>query len=145
MSLLLYYIAGRKAYVPQVFAILSLIAQVYSGKPQKGDEASWPGYLFLVASFLIICIAGILYMLRNHLICVSDIWHALRKHIAHYGKVSALKVKMTLKTKSVDLRSSLRTVSLAKCAYYICFYSGLVFLFRILKKRLRREETILPI
>ena len=76
-------------------------------------------------------------MLRKRLI---RIWHTLRKHIAHYGKMSVLEVKKALKRKSLALRNSLRTISLAQCAYHICFYSGLVFVFRILKKRLRREE-----
>ncbi|CAG1995314.1 unnamed protein product [Fusarium graminearum] len=79
-----------KANMTQAFAILSLVAQVYSGKPQKGDEESWPGYLFLVSSFIVICAAGILYMLR--------------KHVALHGKALLAKFNGFLTTTGLDLR-----------------------------------------
>ena len=84
-------------------------------------------------------------MLRDHLRSTPGVLYTLWKHIANYGKMFVLEVKMVLKTKGLALRNSLRAVSLEKCAYYVCFYLGLVFLFRILKKRLRRDETVLPI
>ncbi|KAI1067962.1 hypothetical protein LB507_004501 [Fusarium sp. FIESC RH6] len=108
-----------------VFAILTLIAEVYSGKPQKGDEASQPGYIFLVASFSFICIAGILYMLRIH--------------IAEYMK----KAKGFIKTKRSALRNSQVVVMLIKFACHI--YSRLTSLFRILRRCWRREGSVLPI
>ncbi|GKU19319.1 unnamed protein product [Fusarium langsethiae] len=84
--------AKEVAVAAVAFAILSLIAQVYSGKPQKGDEASWPGYLFLVASFIVICIAVILYMLR--------------KYVTIHGKALVAKLNGTLWMARLGLRRS---------------------------------------
>ncbi|KAF4343204.1 arginyl-trna synthetase [Fusarium beomiforme] len=38
-----------------VFGILTLIAQVYSGKPQKNDKDSWPLFMAMVVLFVVIC------------------------------------------------------------------------------------------
>jgi hypothetical protein len=115
----------------QVFAILSLIAQVYGSKPQKGNEESWPEYIFLVASFIVICIAGILYMLR--------------KHVALHGKALVGKLNGFARVMRLGLRNSTMADWLMKCFYWVWYYSGLAFLYGILKRRFRREDPGLPI
>ncbi|KAL3605904.1 hypothetical protein FPOAC2_00855 [Fusarium poae] len=113
------------------FAILSLIAQVYSGKPQKGDEASWPGYLFLVASFIVICIAGILYMLR--------------KHVAYYSKALGAKLNGLLRMARLGLRYDTVIRLATRVLGWTWHQSGFGFFVGVLKQRLRREEPGLPV
>ncbi|KAF4945590.1 hypothetical protein FGADI_11846 [Fusarium gaditjirri] len=48
-----------------LFVSLNFKSIVYSGKPQKDDPESWPLYIAMVVLFVVICTAGILYIVRR--------------------------------------------------------------------------------
>lgn len=121
----------RNPNVSQVYGSLSLLAQVYSSKPDKDDSDSWPAYIFMVVSIAVIYVAVTLHVMRNH--------------VQHCRNIIVIEVKSFVKKIRLTSRNSENVPLLYRCAYLLWYYFGLVFLLRMLRRRWRRKEPQLPI
>ncbi|KAF5603050.1 arginyl-trna synthetase [Fusarium pseudocircinatum] len=113
-----------------VFGILTLIAQVYSGKPQKDDPESWPLYIAMVVLFVVICTAGILYIIRRR---VTRLGNAL---LAYFKERLG-----TIKEKS---KNNSKTETIQRCIGWLWAKLGGAGLPPYIMRILGRKEHLLP-